>query len=46
MPAAQNVFNYAQRYAVAEMLARDVVLLTSAFSVPAMFVVAALLAPV
>lgn len=45
LPAAQNVFNYAQRYAVAEPLARDVVLLTSALSVPALFVVAALLAP-
>lgn len=45
LPAAQNVFNYAQRYAVAETLARDVVLLTSALSVPALFLVAALLAP-
>ena len=45
LPAAQNVFNYAQRYAVAQELARDVVLLTSALAVPAMFVVAALLAP-
>jgi malonate transporter len=46
LPAAQNVFNYAQRYQVAQTLARDVVLLTSAFSVPALFIVAALLAPV
>lgn len=44
LPAAQNVFTYAQRYAVATTLARDIVLLSTVLSVPALFVVAALLA--
>jgi predicted permease len=45
LPAAQNVFNYAQRYGRGAAVARDVVLITTALSLPAMFVIAALLAP-
>lgn len=45
LPAAQNVFNYAQRYGRGTVIARDVVLITTALSLPAMFVIAALLAP-
>lgn len=44
LPAAQNVFTYAQRYGVATTLARDIVLLSTALSLPALLVVAALLA--
>ena len=46
LPAGQNVFNFAQRYGRGEGLARDVVLLTTGLSLPALLVVAALLAPV
>jgi malonate transporter len=45
LPAGQNVFNYAQRYARGEVLARDVVFITTVASLPAMLIVAALLAP-
>jgi malonate transporter len=45
LPAGQNVFNYAQRYRRGEVLARDVVFITTLGSFPAMLVVAALLAP-
>jgi malonate transporter len=45
LPAAQNVFNYAQRYERGEILARDVVLVTTVLSLPVLLVVAALLAP-
>lgn len=45
LPTGQNVFNYAQRYRSAEVLARDVVFITTLGSLPAMLVVAALLAP-
>ncbi len=45
LPSAQNVFNYAQRYGRGAAIARDVVLITTAASLPAMFVIAALLAP-
>jgi len=45
LPAGQNVFNFAQRYGRGEGLARDVVLLTTGLSLPALLVVAALLAP-
>jgi malonate transporter and related proteins len=45
LPAAQNVFNYAQRYGRGVALARDIVLITTVLSLPVMFVVAALLAP-
>jgi malonate transporter len=45
LPSAQNVFNYAQRYERGEILARDVVLITTVLSLPVLLVVAALLAP-
>jgi malonate transporter and related proteins len=45
LPAAQNVFNYAQRYDRGVILARDVVLITTALSLPVLLVIAALLAP-
>jgi malonate transporter len=45
LPAGQNVFNFAQRYGRGEALARDVVLVTTALSLPVVLVVAALLAP-
>lgn len=45
LPTGQNVFNYAQRYDRGVVLARDVVLITTALSFPALLVVAALLAP-
>lgn len=44
LPSAQNVFNYAQRYDRAVVLARDVVLVTTIGCLPALAVVAALLA--
>lgn len=44
LPAAQNVFNYAQRYERGEILARDVVLITTVLSLPVLLVIAALLA--
>jgi len=46
LPAGQNVYNFAQRYGRGEGLARDVVLLTTGLSLPALLVVAALLAPI
>lgn len=42
LPSAQNVFNYAQRYGVGEILARDVVLLTTFGCVPVVFAAALL----
>ncbi len=45
LPAAQNVFNYAQRYRAAVPVARDVVLITTVGSVPVLVLVAALLHP-
>jgi len=44
LPTGQNVFNYAQRYERGEILARDVVLITTVLSVPVLLVVALLLA--
>ena len=44
LPAAQNVFNYAQRYGRAEILARDAVLITTIGSLPVVLLIAALLA--
>jgi len=44
LPSAQNVFNYAQRYATGVVVARDTVLVTTVLSVPVLVVVAALLA--
>jgi hypothetical protein len=46
LPSAQNVFNYAQRYGRGVILARDVVLITTIASLPALVLIAALLAPV
>ncbi|HYO38889.1 MAG TPA: AEC family transporter [Nocardioidaceae bacterium] len=43
LPAAQNIFVLATRYGRAEVLARDSVFVTTVLSVPALFVVAALL---
>ncbi|WP_328501843.1 AEC family transporter [Streptomyces sp. NBC_00457] len=43
LPAAQNLFTYASRYRVAERLARDSILLSTALSVPVLVVVATLL---
>ena len=45
LPAAQNVFTYAQRYRVAEPIARDSVLFSTVLAVPVVLVIAALLAP-
>lgn len=45
LPSAQNVFNYAQRYERGEILARDVVLLTTILCLPVLLAIAALLAP-
>ena len=45
LPAAQNVFNYAQRYERGEILAREVVLITTLLSLPVLLLVAAFLAP-
>lgn len=41
LPSAQNVLVVATRYQVAELMARDTVLLTTIFAVPVMLVVAA-----
>ena len=43
LPAAQNVFVFAQRYSTAETVARDTVFLTTAGSLPVLFTVALLL---
>lgn len=45
LPTAQNVFAYARRFERAVPLARDAVLITTVLSVPALVVIAALLAP-
>ncbi|WP_144762114.1 AEC family transporter [Curtobacterium sp. 9128] len=45
LPAAQNVFNYAQRYDAAVPVARDVVLISTLGAVPVLVGVAALLHP-
>ena len=43
LPSAQNAFNYAQRYEVGVVVARDTVLITTIAAVPVLVVVAALL---
>lgn len=43
LPTAQNVFNFAQRYDTAEIVARDTVFLTTVGSVPVLFAVSLLL---
>jgi malonate transporter len=45
LPTAQNVFNYAQRYGRGVIIARDAVVVTTLLSIPALVIVAALLAP-
>lgn len=45
LPTAQNVFTYALRFERAVPVARDAVLITTVLSVPALIVIAALLAP-
>ncbi|RRD46946.1 AEC family transporter [Tessaracoccus sp. OH4464_COT-324] len=45
LPTAQNMYQYALRYATAELVARDAVLLTTALSLPTLLVVALLLHP-
>lgn len=45
LPVAQNVFTYAQRYRVAEPIARDSVLVSTLLAVPVMLLIAALLGP-
>lgn len=43
LPSAQNVFNYAQRYDIAEEVARDTVFLTTVGCIPVLLVITALL---
>ena len=43
LPSAQNVFNYAQRYGAAVILARDAVLVTTIGSLPVLLLVSLLL---
>lgn len=43
LPAAQNVFNYAQRYDRGEAIARDAILLTTIGSIPVLILLAAIL---
>ena len=43
LPTAQNVFNFAQRYETAELVARDTVFLTTVGSVPVLLVLSLLL---
>jgi len=45
LPTAQNVFTFAQRYGRGVVIARDTVLVTTAFSIVALVAIAALLAP-
>ncbi|TIH38704.1 AEC family transporter [Subtercola vilae] len=45
LPTAQNIFNFAHRYEVGIVVARDVVLLSTIASVPVLLVVAGLLGP-
>ncbi|GAA0991305.1 AEC family transporter [Subtercola frigoramans] len=45
LPTAQNIFNYAFRYDVGVVLARDTVLVTTIASLPVLLVISALLAP-
>jgi len=44
LPAAQNVYNFASTYRRGEVVARDTVLLTTLLAIPALIVIAALLA--
>ena len=44
LPSAQNAYNFASRYEVGETIARDAVLLTTALAIPAVILIAFLLA--
>ncbi|RNE67278.1 AEC family transporter [Cryobacterium tepidiphilum] len=44
LPTAQNIYNFAARYGRGEVVARDTILVTTVASIPALLVVAALLA--
>jgi predicted permease len=44
LPTAQNVFNFASRYQRGEALARDTVLVTTIAAIPALLIIAWLLA--
>jgi predicted permease len=44
LPTAQNIYNFAARYERGEVVARDTILVTTVASIPALLVVAALLA--
>ena len=44
LPTAQNIFNFASRYDRAMVVTRDTVFLTTILSMPALLVIAALLA--
>jgi predicted permease len=43
LPTAQNVFNYAQRYDIGEIIARDTIFLTTIGCIPVLFAAALLL---
>lgn len=43
LPAAQNLYTYASQYRVAEQMARESILLSTAVSVPVLITVAAVL---
>ncbi|GAA1441940.1 AEC family transporter [Leifsonia poae] len=45
LPTAQNVYNFAARYERGVAIARDTVLLTTVLAIPALLLIAALLAP-
>ena len=45
LPTAQNVYNFAARYDRGVAIARDTVLLTTVLAIPALLLIAALLAP-
>ncbi|MDO9591279.1 MAG: AEC family transporter, partial [Microcella sp.] len=45
LPTAQNVYNYALRFERGVQMARDSVLISTLLSIPALIVIAALLAP-
>ena len=44
LPTAQNVFTLAVRYQRGELLARDAIFVSTVLSVPALIIIAALLA--
>ena len=44
LPTAQNIFNFASRYDRGVVVARDTVLITTIAAIPALVIIAALLA--